>query len=173
MSCIHALHEATARGEIIPVGCGSATANMGVSELLDALIEYVPSPAETNAGTNGNLSALVFKTIADPYVGKLTYFRVFSGALRNDSHVFNVTRGHDEHIGPVLVVARQATGEHGRRSARAISARSPSCMTPTPATRSRPKRSRSRSTASSFPSRRSRRRCWPRPKPIWTSSARR
>jgi elongation factor G len=101
---IHALHEATARGEIIPVGCGSATANMGVSELLDALIEYVPSPAETTVGTNGNLSALVFKTIADPYVGKLTYFRVFSGALRNDSHVFNVTRGHDEHIGPVLVV---------------------------------------------------------------------
>ena len=101
---IRALHEATARGEIVPVGCGSATANMGVSELLDALIQYVPSPSETTAPVNGNLAALVFKTIADPYVGKLTYFRVFSGALRNDSHVYNVTRGHDEHIGPVLVV---------------------------------------------------------------------
>jgi elongation factor G len=100
---IGALHAATARGQIIPVGCGSATANMGVSELLDALIEYVPSPSETNGHVDG-LSALVFKTIADPFVGKLTYFRVYGGAIRNDSHIFNVTRQHDEHIGPVLVV---------------------------------------------------------------------
>lgn len=101
---IHALHEATARGEMVPVGCGSATENMGVSELLDALIQYVPSPMECSTTPNGNLCALVFKTIADPYVGKLTYFRVFSGSLRNDSHVFNASRGHEEHIGPVLVV---------------------------------------------------------------------
>ncbi len=101
---IRALHAATARGELIPVGCGSATANMGVSELLDALIQYVPNPSETNGHVDGGLSALVFKTIADPFVGKLTYFRVYGGAIRNDSHVFNATRQHDEHIGPVLVV---------------------------------------------------------------------
>ncbi|MGH2442695.1 MAG: elongation factor G, partial [Chloroflexota bacterium] len=99
-----ALHAAVSRGEIIPVLCGSATANIGVDRLLDALINVVPSPDEIAAESNGHLAALVFKTIADPYVGRLTFFRVFSGAMRNDSHVFNATRGHDEHIGPVLIV---------------------------------------------------------------------
>jgi elongation factor G len=99
-----ALHAATARGEVVPVFCGSGTANIGVDLLLDAIVSCAPSPVEANPSANGQLAALVFKTIADPYVGKLSLFRVFSGTLRNDSHVFNVSRGHDEHIGPVLVV---------------------------------------------------------------------
>jgi elongation factor G len=99
-----ALHAATLRGEIVPVLCGAATANIGVDCLLNSLIAYVPSPEETQAAPNGQLAALVFKTIADPYVGKLSLFRVYSGTLRNDSHVYNPNRGHDEHIGPVLVL---------------------------------------------------------------------
>jgi elongation factor G len=99
-----ALHQAIRQGQVIPVLCGSATANVGVADLLDALIHYVPTPAEVGVSPNGQLAALIFKTIADPYVGKLSYFRVYSGNLRNDSHVFNSTRAHDEHIGPVLVL---------------------------------------------------------------------
>ena len=101
---VQGLHAATARGEVIPVGCGSATTNMGVVQVLDALVEYVPSPDETTESLNGQFAALVFKTIADPYVGKLNFFRVYGGTVRNDSHVYNATRSHDEHIGPVLVL---------------------------------------------------------------------
>jgi len=101
---VKGLHAATARGEVIPVGCGSATTNMGVAQVLDALVEYVPSPDETSENLNGQFAALVFKTIADPYVGKLSFFRVYGGMIRNDTHVYNATRSHDEHIGPVLVL---------------------------------------------------------------------
>lgn len=99
-----ALSAAIERGEIVPVLCGSATANIGVDRLLDALVNDMPAPSVNGASANGQLAALVFKTIADPYVGKLSFFRVYSGSLRNDSHVYNVNREHDEHIGPVLVV---------------------------------------------------------------------
>jgi elongation factor G len=116
-----ALHAAAARGSIVPVLVGSATHNIGIPQLADALVAYSPSPDEVGAAPNGKLAALVFKTIADPYVGKLSFFRVYSGALRNDSNVFNVSRGHDEHIGPVLVtrgksqetVAQIAAGDIG------------------------------------------------------------
>lgn len=101
---ITALHAATARGEIVPVLCGAATANVGIPCLLDALIDYLPGPDEVAVESNGHLAALVWKTIADPYVGRLSYFRVYSGDLRHDSHVFNATRSHEEHIGPLLVV---------------------------------------------------------------------
>ncbi len=101
---VKGLHAATARGEVIPVGCGSAATNMGVAQVLDALVEYVPSPDETSENLNGQFAALVFKTIADPYVGKLSFFRVYGGVVRNDTHVYNATRSHDEHIGPVLVL---------------------------------------------------------------------
>jgi elongation factor G len=101
---IAALHAACIRGEIVPILLGAATQNIGVTELLDALIAFTPGPEEAGMSPNGKLAALVFKTIADPYVGKLSYFRVYSGALRNDTHVYNSSKGHDEHIGPVLVV---------------------------------------------------------------------
>ncbi len=111
-----ALHRATARGEIIPVLCGAATANIAIDCLLESLVQFVPTPEETAVGSNGQLAALVFKTIADPYVGKLSYFRVFGGSLRNDSHVFNSTRGHEEHIGPVLVLR----GKHQEQVAQLV-----------------------------------------------------
>ncbi len=101
-------------GTIVPVLCGSATANVGIQALLQAIVEYLPSPAETEVvGTNlatraeetleanelAPLTAMVFKTIADPYVGKLTYFRVYSGAMESDSRVFNVRSDEEERIG--------------------------------------------------------------------------
>jgi elongation factor G len=99
-----ALHVAATRGEIIPVMFVSATANVGVAGIMDAIIKLMPSPEETGAAADGKLACLVFKTIADPYVGKLSYFRVYSGTLHTDTHVFNSARGHDEHVGPVLVM---------------------------------------------------------------------
>ncbi|MCX6023592.1 MAG: elongation factor G, partial [Chloroflexi bacterium] len=104
---------------IVPVLVGSALQNAGVATLLDALVEFAPSPLEalpivavnaagaeeTLQATEGSpLTALVFKTTADPYVGKLTYFRVFSGVLHSDSHVWNATHGKAERIGQVFVM---------------------------------------------------------------------
>ncbi len=101
-------------GAIVPVLCGSATSNIGIQPLLQAIIEYLPSPAEieivaTNLVTQAEetleanelapLTVVVFKTIADPYVGKLTYFRVYSGAMESDSRVFNARSGEEERIG--------------------------------------------------------------------------
>lgn len=104
-----ALHRAAARGQIVPVMLGSASSNVGVTRLLDAIVSYMPNPTERDeTNVAGDLSAIVFKTIADPYVGKLSYFRVYSGSMRNDSVVFNVNQGRDEHIGPVLVVRGKA-----------------------------------------------------------------
>jgi elongation factor G len=119
-------------GAAVPVLCGSATKNIGIQPFLDALIAYVPSPTDrdASAGTNPQtgkpetrkpdesvpLAALVFKTISDPYVGKLTYFRVFSGTLKSDSHVFNTSRDHDERVGQLYVLrgkTQEAAAEIG------------------------------------------------------------
>lgn len=102
-------------GSIVAVLCGSATSNVGVRSLLDVIVQYAPSPAEakersaTNAATGeeevlepvpqGPLAVLVFKTLADPYVGKLTYFRVLSGTMNSDSRVFNANKGEEERVG--------------------------------------------------------------------------
>lgn len=116
-------------GKVVPVLCGSAMKMVGVDTLLDFIGSSVPSPASippakgTNPGggeetrTAGDpFSALVFKTMADPYVGKLTYFRVFSGSIKSDSHVFNSTREHEERIGQVYFLLgknQEATSEVG------------------------------------------------------------
>lgn len=105
-----------ANGTLVPVYCGSAQHNMGVDRLLDAVIEYLPSPVsrppqkalqgdgevEVTCDANGPLSALVFKTISDPYAGKLTLFRVFSGTVKGDSSVFNPNQDTNERIGQVF-----------------------------------------------------------------------
>jgi len=107
----------TQTGEMVPVLCGSASDTIGVPLLLDHLVQCMPSPAErTIAGRDeegnevtistddGQLSALVYKTMADPYVGKLTLFRVFSGTFRSDSSVYNVRTQRDERIGQLFVI---------------------------------------------------------------------
>jgi elongation factor G len=103
---------------ITPVLCGSAFKNKGVQPLLDAIIDYLPSPLDVPPVSgidpkSGNeivrapsldepFSALAFKVMSDPFVGKLTYFRVYSGVLKAGSHVTNVTTGRKERVGRIL-----------------------------------------------------------------------
>ncbi len=116
---VAALRKGTVGGYLVPVLCGSALRNKGVQPLLDAVVDYLPSPADIPAveGTNpadGSLimreasddepfSALAFKVQIDPQgVGKLTFFRVYSGRLRAGTQVLNVTTGRRERIGRIL-----------------------------------------------------------------------
>jgi elongation factor G len=111
------LRQAAVSGKIIPILTGSALQNVGINSLLDAINSYLPSPKEReivtvdNAAAPGitasreaSLAALVFKTSADPYVGKLTYFRVYSGVITSNSHVMNTTRSETERIGQLFAL---------------------------------------------------------------------
>jgi elongation factor G len=120
------LHRATLDIKVTPVLCGSSFKNKGVQPLLDAIVELLPSPLEIPAvkgtetprkGENGGqteaerpaddsapFAALAFKVMADPYVGKLTYFRVYSGKLSAGSRVLNVSTGRTERIGRLLMM---------------------------------------------------------------------
>jgi len=112
-------------GKVVPVLCGSAMKMVGVDTLLDFIVSSVPSPASVPPveGTNGekrgpedSFCALVFKTMADPYVGKLTYFKVFSGSIKSDSHVFNANKEREERIGQVYFLlgkSQEATASVG------------------------------------------------------------
>jgi elongation factor G len=104
-------------GKVVPVLCGSAMKMVGVDTLLDFIISSVPSPAsvppvkgvnpsgtEETRAPNDPFCALVFKTMADPYVGKLTYFRVFSGSIRSDSHVYNANKEREERVGQIYFI---------------------------------------------------------------------
>jgi elongation factor G len=103
-----------ASGDLVPVFAASSSKTIGVTHFLDAITEYFPSPAdagvktadgkELKADPAGPLAAQVFKTTADPFVGKLTFLRVFSGTLHADSHVWNATKGIDERVGQLFVV---------------------------------------------------------------------
>lgn len=109
----------TANGSIIPVFCGSVNKTIGVNRLLDGIVDYAPSPLDmppVSAVTKGTgeevkvkpdasfFSAQVFKTTADPYVGKLTVFRVYSGSLSSDSSIYNVSKDATERIGQIFSI---------------------------------------------------------------------
>jgi elongation factor G len=108
-----ALHKGTREGSVVPVFVGSALKNIGVRELTNMIAKHVPSAAEVGARATADgkeltpdpsqpLVAQVFKTIADPFVGRLTYFRVVSGTLRPQDHLWNATRREEERIGNIL-----------------------------------------------------------------------
>lgn len=113
-----ALRRATIAGTLVPVLCGSALRNKGVQPLLDAIVDYLPSPldipsvegenprtgqVETRpADVNAPLAALAFKVASDPYVGRLVYVRVYSGKLKVGSSVYNPGKGQTERIGKLL-----------------------------------------------------------------------
>ena len=112
-----ALRKATIAGTIIPVCCGSAYKNKGVQKLLDAVVEYMPAPTDIpdikGKDLNGNevtrkssddepFAALAFKIMADPFVGKLAFFRVYSGTCNAGSYVLNATKDKKERIGRIL-----------------------------------------------------------------------
>ena len=84
---------------------GSATKNIGVAQLLDVIVEYLPAPEENNEP----MSALVFKTIADPFVGKMNFLKVMSGTFKSDTIVYNSKKGKNEKIGNVLFVRGKNT----------------------------------------------------------------
>jgi len=112
------IRKATIAVKMIPVLCGSAFKNKGVQPLLDAVVDYMPAPVDVPAikGVNPDtgvedkreasdevpFSALAFKIMADPYVGKLAFFRVYSGVLKSGSYVFNSSKGKKERIGRIL-----------------------------------------------------------------------
>ena len=112
------LRRASLKGELIPVLCGSALRNKGVQLLLDAVIDYLPSPLDLPAVKGSNpetqkeeerapkddesFAALAFKIAADPFVGSLTYFRVYSGTLEKGSYLLNTAKNSQERIGRIL-----------------------------------------------------------------------
>jgi elongation factor G len=105
----HAVRTATASGALVPVLAGSAAKNMGVQNLLDAITEYLPSAAERpGVNPDGEPCAFVFKTIVDPQKGTYSYFRVYSGVLKSDAHVFNVDTATDERLGQILMMRGKA-----------------------------------------------------------------
>src|SRR5437868_6690809 len=113
-----AVRAATLSNDIVPVLCGSAFKNKGVQPLLDAVVDFLPSPLdlppvtgmdvkgieelERSADDNAPFSALAFKIMSDPYVGKLTYFRVYSGAMKQGSSVYNSSKDRKERVGRIL-----------------------------------------------------------------------
>ena len=112
-----ALRKATCECRAVPVCCGTAYRNKGVQKLLDAIIEYMPSPLDVPAikgvDLDGNeverkssdeepFAALAFKIMTDPFVGKLAYFRVYSGTLNSGSYVLNATKDKKERVGRIL-----------------------------------------------------------------------
>ncbi|MGZ4411878.1 MAG: elongation factor G [Gaiellaceae bacterium] len=102
-----ALEAAVARGEVFPVACAVATKNLGSTALLDLLVEAVPSPAEKPSpmAVDGSGAAFVFKTIADPFAGKITVFRVLAGGLASDSTLTNARAHGKERLGQLLLMS--------------------------------------------------------------------
>ena len=114
------LRQGVHSGAITPVYSAAATLNQGARPILDAIVSYLPSPAERGAtkaispqgnkpeelapDPEGPLAALVFKTLADPFIGRLTFFRVFSGTLRPDSHIWNASKEKEERIGTIMTL---------------------------------------------------------------------
>jgi len=115
---VNALRAATISGKVTPVVCGSSYRNKGVQLLLDAVVAYLPSPLdvppvkgldpdtqeeiERHASDDEPFSALAFKIMADPYVGKLAFFRVYSGVVQSGSYVFNSSKKKRERLGRIL-----------------------------------------------------------------------
>jgi elongation factor G len=106
-------------GRIFPVVCASATANIGLQPLMDAIVSYVASPAErgvavtdaksgsearAESSDSGPVAAFIWKTVADPFAGRITLFRVFSGTLKADSTIHNVTRDVPERLGSLILL---------------------------------------------------------------------
>lgn len=115
-----AIRRATIEVKMIPVLCGSSFKNKGVQPLLDAVVDYLPAPLDIPAvkgievdtgaeihraaGDDEPFAALAFKIMSDPYVGKLTFFRVYSGTLEAGSYIYNATKGKKERIGRILLM---------------------------------------------------------------------
>ncbi len=121
------LRAACIANNVVPVCCGTSYRNKGVQLLLDAIVDYMPSPLDVPAahGTHANnggeiitkpsddasFSALAFKIVSDPFVGRLAFFRVYSGTLKSGSYVYNATKGRRERVGRILLMHASARTE--------------------------------------------------------------
>jgi len=133
-----ALRKACTSVDLVPVLCGSSFKNKGVQLLLDAVVDYLPSPSDLPpvVGTNPDtgaaeerelndqepFSGLAFKIMADPYVGKLAFFRVYSGVLNSGSYVLNVSTGKRERVGRILLMHANHREEVGQANSGDIAA---------------------------------------------------
>ena len=113
------IRKATLKAEFFPVLCGSAFKNIGVKKMLDAVIDYLPSPVEVpqivghdsdgneipvDQDDNSLFAALAFKVVTDPFVGKLTYFRVYGGKVNKGSYVYNTSKGKKERLSRIVLM---------------------------------------------------------------------
>ena len=113
------IRKATLKAEFFPVLCGSAFKNIGVKKMLDAVIDYLPSPVEVpqiighdsdgneiavDQGDDSLFAALAFKVVTDPFVGKLTYFRVYGGKVTKGSYVYNTSKGKKERLSRIVLM---------------------------------------------------------------------
>ena len=122
------MRKATISGEVVPILCGSALKNKGVNSPLDAVVDYLPSPldippvkgravddesvqTERKASDDEPFAALAFKVMSDPFVGKLVFFRVYSGHLASGSYVLNTTTGERERISRIVRMHANAREE--------------------------------------------------------------
>jgi len=133
-----AIRRATVAGLVNPILCGAALRNKGIHPLLDAVVDYLPSPVEVPAVTGTNpkngetitrepredepFSALAFKVVADPYVGRLVYFRVYSGVAKQGAMLYNSTRDSRERLGRILRMHANRREDIDRISAGQIAA---------------------------------------------------
>lgn len=132
-----AIRKATITNKMTPVLCGSSYKNKGVQLLLDAIVDYLPSPldvppiegvdmegnpVERRAADDEPLSALAFKIVSDPFVGKLAYIRIYSGDLKSGSYIFNSTKGKRERVGRLVLMHANKREEVDELQAGAIAA---------------------------------------------------
>ena len=132
-----AIRKATITNKMTPVLCGSSYKNKGVQLLLDAIVDYLPSPldvppiegvdmegnpVERHAADDEPLSALAFKIVSDPFVGKLAYIRIYSGDLKSGSYIFNSTKGKRERVGRLVLMHANKREEVDELQAGAIAA---------------------------------------------------
>ncbi len=125
---VAAIRKATIANEMVPVCCGTSYRNKGVQPLLDAIVEFMPAPTDIpdikgtdvkdeevemvrHSSDEEPFSALAFKIMTDPFVGKLAFFRVYSGTLESGSYVFNSTKGKRERIGRILMMHANSRSE--------------------------------------------------------------
>ena len=117
---MRALRKGTVSNGLVPVTCGTSYRNKGVQPLLNAIVDYLPSPLDIPAAVGTSLdgateieavssddapfAALAFKVVTDPFVGKLTFFRVYSGTLHSNSYVYNASKGKRERVGKIILV---------------------------------------------------------------------
>lgn len=122
-----ALRKGTIANRLVPVVCGTSYRNKGVQPLLNAIVDFLPSPLDvppaegsdidhtttikTECRDDAPFAALAFKIVADPFVGKLTFFRVYSGTLQSNSYVFNASKGKRERVGKITLIHAQSRTE--------------------------------------------------------------